>query len=239
VTESVVSQLLTELDGLEELKSVMVLGATNRPDMLDDALLRPGRLDRIVYVPPPDLESRKKIFEVYLKGTEEMMASDVDIDDLVARSDGYVGADIEAVVREAKLAAMREFIAAMKGKTAEERTDAIGNVRVTKKHFDTAFGKVKGSLSPESLEEFERLSWEILYSHEQRSVLEKAAALVKRAGLAAGKGGDEVATLAGDLRKAVYARTKDLAGIRALSENLEAALEKKRPATIPAPMHGS
>jgi len=239
VTESVVSQLLTELDGLEELKSVMVLGATNRPDMLDDALLRPGRLDRIVYVPPPDLESRKKIFEVYLKGTEEMMASDVGIDDLVARSDGYVGADIEAVVREAKLAAMREFIAAMKGKTAEERTDAIGNVRVTKKHFDTAFGKVKGSLSPESLEEFERLSWEILYSHEQRSALEKAAALVKRAGLAGGKGGDEVAALAGDLSKAVYARTKDLAGIRALSEKLEAALEKKRSAAIPAPMHGS
>ncbi|MDD4254116.1 MAG: CDC48 family AAA ATPase [Methanofollis sp.] len=231
VTESVVSQLLTELDGLEELKNVMVLGATNRPDMLDDALLRPGRLDRIIYVPPPDAGSRKKIFEVYLKGTEDLLAADVKVDDLVARTDGYVGADIEAVVREAKLAAMREFITAMKDKSAEERADAIGNVRVTARHFDLAFGKVKGSLPAERREEFERLSWEILYSGEQKGILEKAATLVKRAALVAGRGDETVRTLAEELRAANYAQKKDFAAITALSEKLEAALGvQKKPA---------
>ncbi|WP_298665865.1 CDC48 family AAA ATPase [uncultured Methanofollis sp.] len=234
VTESVVSQLLTELDGLEELKNVMVLGATNRPDMIDDALLRPGRLDRIIYVPPPDAASRKKIFEVYLKGVEDLLAADVKVDDLVARTDGYVGADIEAVVREAKLAAMREFIGAMKDKSPEERADAIGNVRVTGRHFDLAFEKVKGSLPPERREEFERLAWEIQYSGEQKSTLEKAAALVKRAGLVAGRGDETVRKLAEDLRAANYAQKKDFAAITALSEKLEAALGSQQKPVYPA-----
>ncbi len=116
VTESVVSQILTELDGLEELKNVTVVAATNRPDMLDPALMRPGRIERHIYVPPPDKESRKKIFEVYLKGADTLLAADVDIDALVDETDAYVGADIEALVREAKLGAMREFITAMAGK---------------------------------------------------------------------------------------------------------------------------
>ncbi|TAJ44687.1 CDC48 family AAA ATPase [Methanofollis fontis] len=241
VTESVVSQLLTELDGLEELKNVMVLGATNRPDMLDDALLRPGRLDRIIYVPPPDRESRRKIFEVYLEGTGDLLAADVKIDDLVDRTDGFVGADIEALVREAKLAAMREFIATMRTKSAEERTDAIGNVRVTPAHFDTAFSRVKASLSDEGLEEFERLSWEILFSHDDRRTLEQAAALIKRAELA-GKKDEKVAELAGDLREATYARTKDIEAIRKLSVALEEAFEaKKKPmyADIATSLQGS
>src|SRR5690606_35011385 len=131
------------------------------------------------------------------------------VDDLVAQTDGYVGADIEAVVREAKLAAMREFIAAMKDKAPEERNDAIGNVRVTGRHFDLAFEKVKGSLPAERLEEFERLAWEILYSGEQKGILENAAALVKRAGLAAGRGDEKVKTLAEELRAANYAQKKD------------------------------
>ena len=127
VTESVVSQILTELDGLEELTNVVVLGATNRPDMLDEALLRPGRLDRMIYVPPPDREGRKKIFEVYLRN-REILANDVDIDELVERTEGYVGADIEALVREAKISAMREFIAMTAKKSEEERRQAVGNV---------------------------------------------------------------------------------------------------------------
>ena len=80
-----------------------ILAATNRPDMLDEALLRPGRLERHIYVPAPDEESRKKIFEVYLGGeTGNILAKDVDIDSLVKKTEGYVGADIEALVREAK-----------------------------------------------------------------------------------------------------------------------------------------
>ncbi|QSZ66090.1 AAA family ATPase [Methanofollis aquaemaris] len=244
VTESVVSQLLTELDGLEELKDVVVLGATNRPDMLDEALMRPGRLDRVVYVPPPDKESREKIFEVYLRGTEGLLAADVDVDAMVDRTEGFAGADIEAVVREAKLAAMREFIDAMRDKSPQERDDAVANVRVTKRHFDAAFERVKPSLPRERLEEFERLSWEILYSGEQRAALEKASSLVKRAGLVKEAGKDEkIKDLVGALEAATFARKKDFAGIRQLTEDLETKLEafRKKPtfAGITPPMSGA
>ena len=88
VTESVVSQILTELDGLEELKNVTVIAATNRPDMIDPALLRPGRLERHIYVPPPDEEGRKKIFEVYLRDAGALLTEDISIDDLVRQTEG-------------------------------------------------------------------------------------------------------------------------------------------------------
>lgn len=161
VTESVVSQILTELDGLEELKDVTVIGATNRPDMLDPALMRPGRMERHIYVPPPDAEGRKKIFDVYLEDGETILAADVSIDDLVAETEHFVGADIEALVREAKLAAMREFIQVMGDKPEQEITDAAVNVRITRKHFDEAKKKVKGSLDQDTLEASERQAWEM------------------------------------------------------------------------------
>ncbi len=142
VTESVVSQILTELDGMEELKNVTILAATNRPDMLDEALLRPGRLERHIYVPAPDEESRRKIFEVYLGGeTGNILAKDVDIEALVKETEGYVGADIEALVREAKMAAMRDFIIMMGTSNEHERKDAIKNVMMTQAHFDAALRK--------------------------------------------------------------------------------------------------
>ncbi|MDD3620901.1 MAG: CDC48 family AAA ATPase [Methanofollis sp.] len=244
VTESVVSQLLTELDGLEELKGVMVLGATNRPDMLDEALMRPGRLDRIVYVPPPDRESRKKIFEVYLRGIKGLLASDVDLDAMVDRTEGFAGADIEALVREAKLAAMREFIEAMREKSAQERADAVANVRLTKTHFEEAFEKVKPSLPKERLEEFERLSWEILYGGEQRATLEKAASLVKRADLIKDAEKDEtIKGLVKALEDAVFARKKDFGRVKELADDLEKKLDavRKKPsyAGLTAPMSGA
>jgi len=80
-----VSQLLTELDGLEELKDVVVIGATNRPDMVDIALLRPGRLDRLVYIPPPNVSSRAQIFAIHLRG--KPLADDVDIEQLAKETD--------------------------------------------------------------------------------------------------------------------------------------------------------
>ncbi|MBP2145633.1 transitional endoplasmic reticulum ATPase [Methanofollis sp. W23] len=244
VTESVVSQLLTELDGLEELKGVMVLGATNRPDMLDEALMRPGRLDRIVYVPPPDRESRKKIFEVYLRGIEGLLAADVDIEAMVNRTEGFAGADIEALVREAKLAAMREFIEAMREKSPQERADAIANVRLTKTHFEEGFAKVKPSLPKERLEEFERLSWDILYGGEQRAALETAAALIKRADLIKDSEKDEeIKGMVQALENAVFARKKDFAKVQHLTDDLEKKLEaiRKKPsyAGLTAPMSGA
>jgi transitional endoplasmic reticulum ATPase len=228
VTESVVSQVLTELDGLEELKNVVVLAATNRPDMIDPALMRPGRLDRVIYVPPPDAESRKKIFDVYLKNADSILAGDLKIADLVARTDGYVGADIEALVREAKLAAMREFIAAMAGKSDQERKDAAVNIRITKAHFEEALARVKGSLDADTLEEHERRSWEMIYNAEQRKALEAAASAVKRADLATlgAEGRDDLQKSMEDLRKKTFARKKDFGAIRKATAALEKMLAR-------------
>jgi len=181
VTESVVSQILTEIDGMEELKNVTIIAATNRPDMLDDALMRPGRLERHIFVPPPDKEGRKQIFEVYLKDAGTLLTSDVTIDQLVEKTEGYVGADIEALIREAKLAAMREFIALMTGRTDRELEEAVANVRITTRHFDEAFGRVKGSLDEAARERYIRESWQILYNQDQIKILEKAVFILASA----------------------------------------------------------
>ena len=220
VTESVVSQILTELDGLEELKNVTVIGATNRPDMLDPALMRPGRMERHIYVPPPDAESRKKIFAVYLRDAETLLADDVRIDDLIEKTEHYVGADIEALVREAKLAAMREFITMMAGKSPEEIGDAAINIRLTGKHFDEARKKVKGSLDDEALEAAERQAWEMLYSGDQREVLENALTAIKRVKFL-GEGAPDTTVL----HETVFARAKDWNKIKRLTHRLEEDLK--------------
>ncbi|HIH11345.1 TPA: CDC48 family AAA ATPase [Candidatus Woesearchaeota archaeon] len=106
VGERVVNQLLTEMDGLESLNDVLVIGATNRPDMVDPAILRQGRFDRIIYIPVPEEQSRAKIFEVHLK--KMPLANDVDVQELAKKTKGYVGADVEGVCREAGMLALRE-----------------------------------------------------------------------------------------------------------------------------------
>jgi len=148
VTERVVSQILTEMDGLEELHNVTVIAATNRPDILDPALLRPGRFDRIVYVPIPDKEARKEIFKIHLRG--KPLAEDVDIEKLAERTEGYTGADIEAVCNEATILALREYI--QSGKNPNEPKDA----KIEMKHFEEALKRVK-PLSKEQREMYERM----------------------------------------------------------------------------------
>lgn len=108
VADRVVAALLTELDGVEPLRDVVVLGATNRPDLIDPALLRPGRLERLVFVPPPDAEARVAI--VKTAGKSVPLADDVDLDALAADLDGYSAADCAALLREAALAAMRRNV---------------------------------------------------------------------------------------------------------------------------------
>ncbi|GAA4889625.1 AAA family ATPase [Saccharopolyspora cebuensis] len=110
VADRVVAALLTELDGVEPMREVVVLGATNRPELLDPALLRPGRLERLVHVPPPDAEARAEILRSAAKNTP--LADDVDLPALAADLDGYSAADCAALVREAALTAMRESLAA-------------------------------------------------------------------------------------------------------------------------------
>ncbi|MCD6464332.1 CDC48 family AAA ATPase [Candidatus Woesearchaeota archaeon] len=131
VTERVVNQLLTEIDGIEELNQVVVIAATNRPDMLDTALLRPGRFDRFILTPVPDKQARLEIFKVH---TRNMPLKDVDLNLLAEKTEGYVGADIEAVCREAAMIALRQ----------DE------NVKhVTMKHFVKALEKVPPSVDKE------------------------------------------------------------------------------------------
>src|SRR5918994_3057787 len=108
VTERVISQFLTELDGLEILTNVVVIGATNRPDIIDPALLRPGRFDRILYVPPPDRDSRLQIIKIHTK--KKHLAEDIDINRLADATDGYTGADIASLSSAAVMLALREHI---------------------------------------------------------------------------------------------------------------------------------
>ncbi|CAB3288864.1 Cell division protein FtsH [Methanocaldococcus lauensis] len=108
VTDKVVNQLLTELDGMEEPKDVVVIAATNRPDIIDPALLRPGRLDRVILVPVPDEKARLDIFKIHTRGMN--LAEDVNLEELAKKTEGYTGADIEAICREAAMLAVRESI---------------------------------------------------------------------------------------------------------------------------------
>ncbi|WP_421907986.1 CDC48 family AAA ATPase [Methanolacinia petrolearia] len=226
VTESVVSQILTELDGLEELKNVIVLGATNRPDLLDDALMRPGRLDRAIYVPPPDAEARKKIFEVYLKDSESVISKNIDLDELAKKTEGYVGADIEMLVREAKLASMRDFILKTAGMSDEERERALSNVMVTKDQIFEAMRKVRGTLDRTTIEEYDKKSWPILFHGDERDILEKAATLVKRASY--GVLSEEIDKKSEELKRETYKPKKDLKKVEELSEELEKMMSEQQ-----------
>ncbi|MCU4751968.1 CDC48 family AAA ATPase [Halobacteria archaeon AArc-curdl1] len=137
VGERVVSQLLTELDGLEELEDVVVIATTNRPDLIDEALLRPGRLDRHVSVSEPDAEGRREIFEIH--AGERPLGDDVDLDELTDRTEGYVGADIEAICREAATIAVREYV-----RGAQGDVDAI---ELEMAHFEAAMAEIDSSTS--------------------------------------------------------------------------------------------
>ena len=108
VSERVISQLLTEMDGIEELWGVVVLAATNRPDLIDPALLRPGRLDLILEMPVPDESARLEIFNIHTKG--KLIGDDIDLIRLARMTEGYVGADIEFICRRASMLAIRDFI---------------------------------------------------------------------------------------------------------------------------------
>jgi transitional endoplasmic reticulum ATPase len=139
VTERMVSQILTEIDGLEELKNVVVVAATNRPELVDPALLRPGRLERFIYIRPPDLKEREIIFNIHLKG--KPLASGIDSKELAKKTHGYVGADIEAICHEAAIIALRDWI--KPGMDRETVKKEVLNVRIKKEHFEKAFTMVR------------------------------------------------------------------------------------------------
>lgn len=148
VTERVLNQLLAEMDGIESLKNVIVVGATNRPDMLDTALLRPGRFDRIVYAPVPEEDGRMQILKIHTKG---MPIKDKDrvIEDVAKKTEGYTGADIEGLCREAAMLSLRENI-----ETSE----------ITKEHFEKAMEKVLPSVTKSDQERYKSIEKKYLRS---------------------------------------------------------------------------
>jgi transitional endoplasmic reticulum ATPase len=144
VTERVVNQLLAEMDGMEELRGVVVLGATNRPDRIDPALLRPGRFDEIVYVPVPDEQARRDIFRSQTAGMA--LAQDVDLDQLVEITERFTGADIAGVCMKAGLYALREDVA---------------TAHITMAHFTWAVKESVPSVTPEMERKYEKLAREV------------------------------------------------------------------------------
>jgi transitional endoplasmic reticulum ATPase len=153
VTERVISQILTELDGLEVLTNVVVIAATNRPDIIDSALLRPGRFDRLLYVPPPDYESRKQIIRIHTK--KKPLADDTNIDNLATKMDGYTGADIAAVASAAVMLALREHISKYgKPQEAEEHAKEL---KIHMRHFEEAMKKIR-PLSTQELDMYKMIA---------------------------------------------------------------------------------
>jgi transitional endoplasmic reticulum ATPase len=141
VTERVVNTILAEMDGLEELQSVVVIGATNRPNLIDPALLRPGRFDELVYVSVPNENGRKRILEVHTARVP--LGSDVDLASLAARTERFTGADLEDLVRRAGLSALR---------------DSLANETVQMSHFEKALADTRASVTPEMEREYEQIA---------------------------------------------------------------------------------
>lgn len=144
VTESVVNQLLTSIDGMESLEGVVIIGATNRPDIIDAALLRPGRFEKLLFVDPPEQKARKAIFEVHTRTMP--LAKDVSIDQLAKLTENCVGADIEAICRTAAMLALRDD---MKAK------------EVRMKHFEKALESVHPSATKEIIEVYKKMAKDI------------------------------------------------------------------------------
>jgi transitional endoplasmic reticulum ATPase len=151
VTERVISQLLTEMDGLEPLHNVTVIAATNRPDMIDPALLRPGRFDRLVFIGPPDLEARKEILRIHTK--DKPLDKDVDLDKLATKMENFTGAEIAAVCNEAVMLSIRDFV--LEGGDPTE--DKIKTRKVAAKYFDRAMENIQ-PMSEKDLKRYERLT---------------------------------------------------------------------------------
>jgi transitional endoplasmic reticulum ATPase len=137
--DRVISQILTELDGISELHGVVVLAATNRPDMIDTALLRPGRFDRIVFVPNPDRRTRKRILDIYV--TDKPIGTDLDLEKIADISDGFSGADTSAIVNTAVSLVLHEYLA--KYPTPEEAAKHASEAHVMMRHFEEAVKKIR------------------------------------------------------------------------------------------------
>ncbi|MGQ4873018.1 MAG: CDC48 family AAA ATPase [Promethearchaeia archaeon] len=160
VYDSIVNQILVEMDGIENRKGIIVIASTNRPDMVDPALLRSGRFDRLIYVKAPDYEARLKILKVHTKNMP--LDDDVSLEEIARKTEGYSGADLENLCREAGMNAIREKL---------EKFEKVKN-----KHFELALQKIKSTLPAEVIKHYEELAKQIT---ESRNIKEAAADFYK------------------------------------------------------------
>lgn len=137
---NVLTTLLNEMDGIEELRNVLVVAATNKPEVLDSALMRPGRLDNLIYIGPPDFDARKEIIQKW--ASKSVLDEEVDIDELASRTNGHSGAEMVSICEHAADAAMDE----------EENTLVPGSVK--KAHFEAALGQVQRQISPSVVQDY-------------------------------------------------------------------------------------
>lgn len=174
VRETIVNQILTELDGFEGLKGVIVIGTTNRPDILDRAIIRPGRFDKVIYVPEPDFDARVEILKIHTKKIP--LNSDVNVEDLAKNLNGYTGADIEAICREAAMNVVREKMQLLLQKeslTTDDKDEKEMNKedcailkKVNLSDIQSAVDKIKPTMTSRTKEMYEQIHKQFLSIHD-------------------------------------------------------------------------
>merc|ERR1711979_83246 len=152
--DRVMNQLLTEIDGVGVKKNVFFIGATNRPELLDEALLRPGRLDQLIYIPLPDLPARQGILEATLK--KSPIAPNVPISFIAQKTEGFSGADLAELCQRAAKAAIRDAIAAEELRAGDDNMDADTASEISRKHFEEAFAGARRSVAANDLAKFDQ-----------------------------------------------------------------------------------
>ncbi len=172
VTERVISQLLTEMDGLEVLSNVIIIAATNRPDIIDAALLRPGRFDRLLYVPPPDKEARMQILKIHT--SKKPLADDVNIETVANQTEGYTGADIAALASAAVMLALREHID--KYKDPKKAESAKNEIKVHMKNFEEAMKKIR-PLSKHEIDTYKNIAEQFGKPETTKEVIDRDTAI--------------------------------------------------------------
>merc|ERR1712194_731891 len=154
-SDRVMNQLLTEIDGVGAKKNVFFIGATNRPELLDEALLRPGRLDQLIYIPLPDLPARQNILEATLK--KSPIAPNVPMPFIAQKTEGFSGADLAELCQRAAKAAIRDAIAAEELKAGDDAMDEdAGGNEISRKHFEEAFAGARRSVASNDLAKFDQ-----------------------------------------------------------------------------------
>lgn len=218
VGESVLSQILTEMDGIEDLSGVVIMAASNRPDLLDPALLRPGRLEKHIYIKPPDQAGRKAILQLYLQDLSSLLDEGIDYDEIAREMKYFVGADINAFVREVKMNLLDDVCTKNK-----KHGDVL---RITTEYLKEILSHQQGTLDNKNLEVFESGSWALLYPRSKQQILLRSSYIltqVERAGLAA-ELPPALIELSTTLRDSTFWQRKNFEHIEELTSQVEELL---------------